>query len=68
MRYNLLAALLVSTFLTSNAFAAEVDVNAKYLNSLSSPKVKWTEAQEGDEGAIKIGDKLRQQTQRKIRL
>ena len=57
MRYNLLAALLVSTFLTSNAFAAEVDVNAKYLNSLSSPKVKWTEAQKGNEGAIKIGDK-----------
>jgi predicted outer membrane repeat protein len=56
MKKHLLFGLLVSTFLTNNAFATEVKVNAKYLNNLSS-KVKWTEAKEGDEGAIKIGDK-----------
>ena len=56
MRKYLLTGLMLTTFLSSNVFATEVEINKTYLDSFSS-KVKWTEAKEGDEGAIKIGDK-----------
>ena len=47
-----MVALLSSTFLSAPAWA--VDVNADYLNSLTSPKVSWSES-EGTE--VTMGDK-----------
>ena len=59
MKMSSLSLLLATTFLSTSVFAATTtsEIDAEYLNNLTSPKVTWKEASSSETDTVKINDK-----------